>query len=931
MEKISVNIKCEYRNNPMGIDNKNPMFSWTIQSDIRGLEQTSFELFLAENKEELLNRENLIWYLNCKSKEVRAVYQGDKLCSRKTYYWKVSITLNNGTVAESPVGYFEMAFLEKDCWKAKWINFLQEKIKKQVPELDEEGNARPVELEIMEMEPVYQARKSFHVKKSVNKARIYATAHGVYRLILDNVKVGDYELSPEHTQYENQLLYQVYDVTKELTVGEHVIGAIVAHGWYAGRIGFAGDNCQYGDKLSLLMQMEIEYADGTIEVVCSDENFMVAKSPYIYADLFVGEKYDARQELEGFFLPGYDESELYHALSGEEAFDKLCAHYGSYIKVVEKIKPRCYFEDENGDFILDFGQTIAGKVKAQIKAERNTEIRFEHSEIIGEDRKFIQNIRDAYKNQTDIYICKGNEVETYEPIFTYHGFRYVKVHGLKKVNPEDFTACVIASDIKKSGEFSCSDSRLNQLQKNIFRSQQSNMISIPTDCPQREKAGWTGDVQIFAATACYNMDMEDFFRRWLKDVRFEQLEDGQVPIIVPFLDGYKRVFEGIYSSAGWSDVAVILPWILYQYYGDIQILKDNFEMMHRWVQYIRETAENENPEELKNCTNERTEYLKYIWNTNFHFGDWLTPSVSINTETGVVDMMQSAYRTMEIVPTLFYIYSTDLMKKISEILGYHNQKAYYENLCKKVKQAFNYEFVDEKGDIKSDLQGIYVLSLYVDVLTGDRKVKAEERLLELIHKNEDKLDTGFLSVPFIMDVLTNMNRLDVAYRLLFNESCPSWLYEVKMGATSIWESWQAILPNKECSFLSMNHYAFGCIGDWLYRNIAGIKMLEPGYSKIRFSPNFDHGIAYASGAYESVLGMVKCEWKKTKTEIHMEVTVPVNAKAEVLLQEINIVERSNLIHLLNNEKGVNRVTEIDHGLFIEIGSGSFSFDVKVEN
>lgn len=384
------------------------------------------------------------------------------------------------------------------------------------------------------------------------------------------------------------------------------------------------------------------------------------------------------------------------------------------------------------------------------------------------------------------------------------------------------------------------------------------------------------------------------FRKWLKNVRYEQTEDGQIPIIVPMPPGTMRSFEGINSSAGWSDVIVILPWVLYNYYGDIQILKENYGAMEKWISYIHQTAYTENPEELSHLTGERAEHLKYIWNTNFHFGDWLTPSVSINKDTGAVDLMQSAYMTMDIVPTFFYAYSCKLMTQISKTLGYIEKQNYYQNLFVRIKEAFQYEYLNDDLTIKSDLQGIQVLALHTGLVEGDAKRKTVEKLVRLIHENNNLLDTGFLSVPYLLDVLTENGERELAYKILYNEDCPSWLYEVKMGATSIWESWQALLPDGNCGYVSMAHYAFGCVGNWIYQNIAGIRSLKPGYKQIEIRPDFHCGLTSASGYHDSIYGRISCSWEWKEENIDIYVEVPFNTTAHICLgRQEKFVEAGN--------------------------------------
>jgi len=884
MEKETIILKCESQNNPIGIDFPNPHFSWKL-TDRNYLKQKNVRILVAQNKEDLLRKKNLLWDYQSDTEEMQTRYMGQELESRKVYFWKIELTTIENVLLHSPIQSFETGFMDKNCWKAHWIKISEKPLKHDMPEMNAEGDAMPVVFDNIQLGTVYQVRKEFSVKRKPQKARLYITAHGIYVPMLNGVKVGNLELTPGHSDYSNQLFYQIYDMTDLLLEGQNTIGAYIADGWYRSRIGFPGDNCQYGDELSLLLQLELTYEDGTCEVIASDETFQISEGAFEYADMMVGEKYDARKELIGFFENGYSGMFRYPCIQ-EGAMEHLRADIVEPVKEVEILEPVAIYSLNNNEFMVDFGKCIAGWVSFEVSGTCGQEIRLEHSEVEGANHTFQKNILTAYREQTHVYICKGNVTEKFRPYFSYQGFRYVKVSGTDILNTNiKLKAHVIASVLDTTSQFDCSDQRLNQLYKNIIRSQMSNMISIPTDCPQREKVGWTGDVQIYAATACLNQNTKEFYRRWLNDVRYGQSADGQIPIIVPFTSGHSRAFEGVGSSAGWSDVIIELPWTLYQYYDDKYVLKENFEAMEKWVEYIRHTAETENPDKYEYVTGELKEHLKYIWNTNFHFGDWLTPSVSINAETGIVDLMQSALRTMDIVPTFFYASSCKLMSQISEVLELPDKKEYYDMLFNRIKKAFQFVYLNEDMTIKSNLQGIQVLALHTGLVEGKSKEKTVEKLVQLIHANNDRLDTGFLSVKHLMDVLCENGHRQLAYNIFYNEECPSWLYEVKMGATSIWESWQAILPDGRCSNVSMQHYAFGCIQDWIFRNIVGIQKLAPGYKKIRFKPDFQCGLNFVKGSYDSIYGEIICAWKIIHNEILIDVVVPFNTSAELAIGE----------------------------------------------
>lgn len=421
-----------------------------------------------------------------------------------------------------------------------------------------------------------------------------------------------------------------------------------------------------------------------------------------------------------------------------------------------------------------------------------------------------------------------------------------------------------------TSEFETSNPLLNQLQSNILWSQKGNILSIPTDCPQRERAGWTGDAWVYGETCCYNQNMYLFFRHWLKEVRLEQFDNGLIPVVVPYSKAYEELQVpafGTHTSAGWGDVIVALPWYLYQAYGDIEILKENFEAMHRWMKYVENEAED------------------YLWDKGFHFGDWLYPSCK--DENQKTDMHKSAMTTKEYVATAIYAYSTLLFSKVCDILGQHQLSEYYGGLNKQIRKAFDEKYVDNEGRIKDDFQGVYVMALAMDMVSESKKSLMAAHLIELIKKNGDRLDTGFMSIKFLMDVLKSNGYKETAKKILYQEKCPSWLYEVKMGATTIWETWDAISPDGTVNTTSYNHYAFGCIGDWMYRNLIGINKKSPGYKEVLIKPDFDFDLDYASGAYESLYGKISVKWTKKGKARNVSIDIPVNTTGYFEAEDID--------------------------------------------
>ena len=875
MEFQAYDLTCDYLKNPIGIDSKVPLFSWKLACGKPDTVQTAWHILVKKD-------DVTVWdsgkTMSCQSFGI--AYAGAPLESRRAYTWTLQVWNNHGGTAAAH-GCFEMAFLHLADWQAKWVEPLQE------PAYDEpvsdfrkllQGGGF-MELDQIRMRPAQMIWRKFSLeKKTIQRARAYATSHGIYYLELNGEKIGNLELTPGNTEYPLYLQYQVYDITSALRAGENDLFMTVGDGWFCGKVGLVGQSCQYGDRTAGLFQLEIDYEDNSKQVIASDETCKSAESPVQYADLFVGQKYDAQLEHPSAWQP---------VVIREHGYENLRAQFGEPVRVCQEFKPKAVYHSAKGEWILDTGQVMAGRLRMRVRGERGTTVMLEHTETVDKEGNYLYNMFGKFINQTDTYVLKGESEELFEPRLTFHGFRYVRITGYPgKPTVDDFDVQVIQSDLAKTGSFACSDERLNQLQHNIFWSQRSNMISIPTDCPQREKAGWTGDVQVFARAACFNMDMQAFFTRWLRNVKVDQREDGQIPIIVPYWKAYHPggvLDNNTDTSCGWGDVATVLPWALYMAYGDKRFLADNYDMMKRWVEYIRRTAANELPEGLGELTAERRERMKYLWNTNFHFGDWLAPSVTIDPVTGHINPILSARATMDIVPTCFYAMSTGLLAQAARELGNDTDAKEYEALHKKIRQAFADEYIDGNGHLPKDLQGLYVLALRFGLIPEEKIPAAVSKLVALIKANGNRLDTGFMSIPHLLDTLQEHGRIDVAYDLLYQDKCPSWLYGVKMGATTIWEAWQAVLEDGTPTKVSYNHYAFGCVGEWMYRTIGGLKADKPGYKHFLIKPVPDEKLTWAEVQYDSVYGPIESRWERSGEGIALKVRIPANTTATLFL------------------------------------------------
>lgn len=882
-------LKCEHVEKPYGIDKQNPAFSWVLFSDHTNVLQTAFQL-------EVFKEGALLWNSEKRQTDqsIACIYEGPKLEPLTTYQWRVTVWDNQGEEASAESDFLTARF--QMPWRASWIE------PEQQPTFGEKGSFSDVEAtmgvsqhvrgldEYEGFQPVQYLRIPFTVKKRVKRALVCATAHGIYELTVNGKTFSDRLFSPEISSYKKILQYQIYDVTELIRNGNNVVAVKLGDGWWSGRIGCIGNACQFGDKTAFLFEGKIEYEDGSVDYVLSDDA-VSSTGPLLVADLMVGEKYDARKELVGWDTPDYDDSSWKPVEKRQFAMDNLIAQYEQPVRIIKSFTPETVFTDPNGDTIIDLGQNIAGFLSFTVDAEAGTVIRMEHAEVVDKDGCFYKNIMGTNKDQMDVYITKNGK-QTYQPTFTYHGFRYVRLSGWPGVPAvTDFTAHVVSTDVEDIGSFDTSDPLINRLQKNIWWSQVANTVAIPTDCPQREKAGWTGDVTVYAPTMCFLRDEEAFLTKWLRNCRAEQQEHGEIPTVVPFLECYREMnlFYGTDTSCGWGDVIVALPWYLYRAYGNRSVLEENYPAMKKWMHYVQHCAETEVPEGYKDFDDAKKERQRYLWNTGFHYGDWLVPSMVLNTDDDMA-MINTAYTTKDIVAPAYYAYSTNLMSLIADELGQKEDAKYYQELNRKIKKAFIEEYVDQDGHIISDMQGVYVLALKNNLVTEELRPKVVNRLLEKISENGGCLDTGFLSVPFLMDVLIENDCKETAYNLLYQKKCPSWLYEVEKGATTIWESWGATSENGDIGKYSYNHYAYGCVGDWMYRSLAGIRAEEAGYHKIRIAPLYDCGLEYVKGTLKTPYGYAESHWKKTEKGISLEIVIPANASAIVQLPDGQEVE-----------------------------------------
>lgn len=881
-------LRTEYRENPLGIDIRRPRLSWQIQSDGRGILQSAYQIQVARTERDLLEGRHMLWdsgKVNS-AESTQIAYAGPALQSAQRYLWRVRVWDVKGEVSPwSNPAHWEMGLLDSSDWQASWVE----------PDLKED---------ITKSQPSPLLRGTFKANGVIKEARAYVTSHGLYQMHLNGQRVGDQVFTPGWTSYNQRLQYQTYDITSLLRGGENVVGVILGDGWYRGNIGFGGQRNFYGDRLALLMQIRITYEDGHQEIIGTNQNWKATTGPILMSEIYHGETYDARLEKNGWLTPNYDDRDWSGVKVVSHRKDNLIAPAGPPARKIEEIRPVKIMKTPAGDTVIDMGQNMVGWVRIKAQGAAGTTIVLRHAEVLDKQGNFYtDNLRAA--RQTVRYTLKGGGVETFEPHFTFQGFRYVAVAGYPgELALDSVTGVVIHSDMSPAGEFSTSNPLINQLQHNILWGQKGNFLDVPTDCPQRdERLGWTGDAQAFARTAIFNMDVAGFYTKWLKDVAADQLEGGSVPHVIP--DVLSRKDKPSAGAAGWADAAVIIPWTMYLTYGDKRVLEEQYDSMGKWVEYMRRRAGDD-----------------HIWDGDYHFGDWLAFATTRPDYPG-------ATTSKDLIATAFYAHSTDLLQRIALILGKQNDATRYGELLGKIKTAFRREFVTERGRVGEDTQTAYALALEFDLLPDDLRPIAADRLARDV-RARGHLTTGFLGTPYICHVLSRYGHLEEAYRLLNREQYPSWLYPVKQGATTIWERWDGQRPDgsfQDTGMNSFNHYAYGAIGDWMYQVVAGLELdpQAPGYKHILIQPQPGGGLTRARASYQSLYGRVSSAWEIKDNRFELTVEIPVNTRATVRLPKTALDKVTESSKPLVTGPGINAVRQDGDAVVAEVGSGRYVF------
>jgi alpha-L-rhamnosidase len=944
-----VDLRCEYLQSPLGIDEAHPRLTWRLESSERGERQTAYEILVASelgkiDSPDLWDSEKV-----ANSQTVNIVYAGKPLTSRQRCFWKVKVWDKDGQPSDwSEPAEWTMGLLKPDDWKADYITF-------------RDDSPIPKATNPLTLPPAHQYRKQFSAAKPIRLATIYATALGIYELHLNNQRVGDAYFTPGWTDYHQRAYYNTYDVTSLLHSGTNSFHAWVADGWYSGYLGFGlltGIGIEhigrytYGKTPALMAQLEIEYADGSRETIVTDKSWQVAEGPIQQADLLMGEFYDARKENDltsptldtrhptpvTDWQPAILASENGPAkatfyefqnpapgsagraatgpkIEGREVDlgfhrpPKLEAFPGVPVRRIQEIKPVAITSPSTNVYIFNLGQNFAGVVRLKVKGPAGAMVRLRYGEMLHPDgRLMTENLRKA--RATDFYILRGDaNGETYTPRFTFHGFQYVELTDFPgKPDLDTITGIVMHSDTPFTSDFECSDPMVNQLFKNVVWTQRANFLDLPTDCPQRdERFGWTGDAQVYIRTATYNADVAAFYTKWLRELMESQRPSGTFPGYAPF-----PFQHGWDFGTAWCDAGVICPWTIWKAYGDTRILERCWEPMTKFIEWRKSESKG---------------FLGVVHGNDW--GDWL----SVNEKT-----------PLDYIDTAYFAYSVKLMTEMAGALGKMKEASEYAELFSNIKSAFNRKFVQPEAKLAVDTQTAYALALYMDLLPQELRALAVERLAKKIRDNDTRMTTGFIGTRVLLPALSSAGQQDLAVQLLQSHKFPSWGYEIDQGATTIWERWNSYTKEKgfggeqNASMNSFAHYSFGAVCEWMFSRLAGIDVDVggAGYYQTLVHPmppaldsNPEHPpIEWVRAHYDSIHGRIATSWRRNKDNFELDVSIPANTYAAVYLPTNEIAAITESGKPISKGKGINFISKESGNVKLNIGSGTYHFVIK---
>ncbi|MDP9417487.1 MAG: glycoside hydrolase family 78 protein [Actinomycetota bacterium] len=806
----------------LGIGTPTPRLSWIVPDAEPGYEQTAYEIEIVRGGD----RETL----RVESREqVLVPWPGRPLASREAASVRLRVASGADWSAWGESATVEAGLLQVADWNGHFVS--------------------PARSGAIGM-PAPVLRGTVSISGPVVRARLYATAHGTYVPTLNGQRVGEELLAPGWTSYRHRLRYQTYDVTGLVRPGENVLEVLLGNGWYRGRLGFEGKRALYGDRLALLAQLEVTTADGAVHVLATDTTWTARESGVLADDLYDGQTTDLRRSADS----GDAAVDAVEIVDGDSS--RLVAPEGPPVRVTGILPARRVWSSPSGRTLVDFGQNLVGWVRLRVRGlEPGSEVVLRHAEVLEDGELGVRPLRTA--KATDTYVVAGGPGEALEPSLTFHGFRYAEVSGVPDLQVQDLEAVVVGSDLRRTGWFSSSDELLNRFHENVVWGMRGNFLDVPTDCPQRdERLGWTGDIQVFCPSATFLHDSTGFLSSWLADLAADQQPDGAVPFVVPDVLGTPGP-----AAAAWGDAATIVPWVLYQRAGDADVLARQLPSMCAWVDRIAGLA---GPDR--------------VWDGGFQFGDWLDPSAP-------PDAPFEAKADPDVIATAHLARSAEVVALAARVVGDESIAHQYDALAQEVRAAFAREYVTGGGRVLSDAPTVYTLALEWALLpAAQQRAGAGRRLADLVRTSGFRISTGFVGTPLMADALTSVGEPELAYRLLLQTGCPSWLYSVTMGATTVWERWDSMLPDGSINpgeMTSFNHYALGAVADWLHRTVAGLAPAAPGYRKILVQPRPTSALARASARHITPYGEAEVSWERAGGRLKLAVRVPVGATATV--------------------------------------------------
>ena len=869
------NLRCEYRAQPIGIDVAQPRLSWMLESSQRGAKQSAYHILVASAPEKLAKGQGDLWDSGkvASDRSTQIDYGGKPLASHQGCWWKVRVWDERGKAqAWSAPAQWSMGLLDPKEWQAAWIG--RDDAKAVVP-----GNGNKQYL------PATCIRKDFTLRKSPQRAVLYVTSLGVIEPRLNGNRVGEDFLSPGWTDYRKRVYYRAYDVTAQVHKGPNTLGAMLGDGWFRGHLSIIGQNL-YGRETRLLAQLHVFYADGSSDVIASDGSWLAGFGPILASDLYAGETYDARLEVSGWDRPGFTNAAWRPVQVGASVSPLVQAAPGAPIQRTGVLQPVAITQPRPGLKVLDFGRNFSGWVRLRISAAAGTRITMRFGEMLNPDGTVYRtNLRGAAA--TDSYICKGSGTEVWEPHFTYHGFQYVEVEGLPvRPEPKMFTGIIVGSALPLNGAFACSDDIMTRTADNMRCTIRANLIDIPTDCPQRdERMGWMDYHEVVASTL-YEQDASSLLTKWVGDIVDARLADGGFPMIAPDVHRFEW-------SPGWADSGVLIPWTMYWVYGDRRLAERYYPDIASHIDYYQQHSTN-------------------LVGPDVGLGDWLAPD-------------QSTPKAL--VSTALFARCAQAMSVMAQTLGKTNDAARYEQLFQDIRAAFQRKFVNAEGKIGTGSQGGYVLALAYDLLHAHQARQAADHLVAAINARDGHLSTGMVTTHLLLPALSKAGRSDAAYRLLAQTTKPSWGYFLKLGATSMWERWDArtekgFHPDGMNSF---NHANLGTCTEWFYRTVLGIDAQAPGFQTLIIKPVPGGNLTWAKGHYDSPHGRIASAWTMKGGRLELNITIPANTTALVVLptRDASAVRESG--KPAARAKGVTFLRQQGGEASFTVGSGTYSF------